>query len=303
MLRQLFIGGRRREAGVWIERFGCRVARASERWLPPSLAMPLIAHSERRWGEPELRLLPLLTSPIRVAIDVGAADGVYTYFLCRHAQECYAFEPNPSSASRLRQYLPEVQLHACALSDHPGELELRVPSVAGLVLNGWGTVDVANTFASLPHHKIAHFRVPCAPLDSFQLLNVGFIKIDVEGHEISVLRGARETLRSCRPNLLVEAEDRHRAGAVADVCRFLAELNYRGWFLNEGLLLPIECLRASDVVTTRYINNIIFIPVEQCAPGTELYEQLLRRRPLQPRILPRQSGLRRTIDHHRYELS
>jgi FkbM family methyltransferase len=266
-LPRSLVGARLAKARACIERFAHRAAWGSDRWLPPAVAMHLIARSERRWGESELRLLPLLVSRNQLALDVGAADGVYTYFLRRHALDCHAFEANPSSASRLGRRLPGVKLHACALSDHHGELELRVPLVAGVALSGWGTVEPANRFAALPDHEIASWRVQCAPLDSFQLRDVGFIKIDVEGHELSVLQGARETLERCRPNILVEAEDRHRPGAVAEVCRFLTAFAYRGWFFDRWSLIPVERLYATDSAPTRYINNVIFLPRERSAPG------------------------------------
>ena len=59
-------------------------------------------------------------------------------------------------------------------------------------------------------------RVPLRTLDSYNLSNIGFIKIDVEGHELDVLRGAEVTLRRDQPNLLIEIENRHaptRCGA------------------------------------------------------------------------------------------
>ena len=49
-----------------------------------------------RFGEPEIRLLRYLVDPMRAALDIGAAEGVYAFFLQRLAQRCIAFEPNPS---------------------------------------------------------------------------------------------------------------------------------------------------------------------------------------------------------------
>jgi len=48
------------------------------------------------FGEPEIRLLRYLVDPMRAAIDIGAAEGVYSFFLQRLALRCIAFEPNPS---------------------------------------------------------------------------------------------------------------------------------------------------------------------------------------------------------------
>ena len=63
--------------------------------------------------------------------------------------------------------------------------------------------------------------VPTYRLDSLSIDNVGFMKIDVEGHEESVIIGAEQTIRRCRPILLIEAENRHREGAVQKITRRL----------------------------------------------------------------------------------
>ncbi|HUZ11388.1 MAG TPA: FkbM family methyltransferase [Caulobacteraceae bacterium] len=59
--------------------------------------------------------------------------------------------------------------------------------------------------------------VPVARLDDFQLPPIGFIKIDVEGHEEAVLQGARETIGRNRPALMIEIEERHNRGAIERV--------------------------------------------------------------------------------------
>ena len=241
--------------------------------MPPALAMHIIAHAERRWGELELRMLPSLVRRDEAAVDVGAADGVYSYFLTRLALECHSFEANPSSASLIRRRVPRAHVHACALSDHHGELRLRTPVVTGIPYHGWATVEPANTFAGLPPHEVVSVRVPCATLDSFGLGEVGFLKIDVEGHELEVLRGASRTLRSKRPNLLVEAEDRHRAGAVCQVHGFLASFGYHGWFLDGGVLRPlgdVEDQSGGSSSAGRYINNYIFVSEDRYAADEAL---------------------------------
>jgi FkbM family methyltransferase len=247
-------------ASLTPRRVSARLARLSQAVLPRPLAMRLIAHHERRWGEPELRLLRHLVPHDAVAVDVGAAEGVYSWFLVRYARECHAFEAHPESAAAIRGRVPRARIHGCALSDRAGELELRIPIVAGIPYFGWATTQPTNRFPALPDHEIMVIRVPCAPLDSFGLENVGFMKIDVEGHELAVLSGAIGTLRASRPNLLIEAEDRHRPDALRLVRDFLTPLGYEGFFLHGKRLIPVDQLGKADVdLCTRYVNNFVFM--------------------------------------------
>ncbi len=103
---------------------------------------------------------------------------------------------------------------------------------------------------------------------------VGFIKVDVEGHELDVLRGAEATLRRDRPALLVESEERHRPGAVAAVHGFLGSLGYHGFMVDDGRLVSLggfDPSRDQNVPNDRlmdlnaghyegrYVNNFFFV--------------------------------------------
>jgi hypothetical protein len=83
-------------------------------------------------------------------------------------------------------------------------------------------------------------EVACKPLDYYGLEDVGFLKIDVEGHELAVLRGATETISRSYPSILVEAEDRHRPGTVADVCEYLSLFGYGRMILRNGQLVELQ---------------------------------------------------------------
>jgi hypothetical protein len=68
--------------------------------------------------------------------------------------------------------------------------------------------------------------VPMRCLDGFGLTDLTAVKLDAEGAEYEVLRGARETLLRCRPVLSVEIEERHRPGSTWAVPAFLDALGY-----------------------------------------------------------------------------
>ena len=62
--------------------------------------------------------------------------------------------------------------------------------------------------------------------------NIGFIKIDVEGHEENVLMGATEIIKKNRPILLVEIEQKHTRKNVEETINFINSLGYKSYFLS-----------------------------------------------------------------------
>jgi FkbM family methyltransferase len=207
--------------------------------------------------EPELALLPGLCDRHRLAIDVGANIGIYAHALRPLARQVWAFEPNPALCRLLRRTFGlSVRIEQVALSDAPATRDLFVP-----VHHGRATIETR-----LP--GAASVAVTTRRLDDYDVPPVGFIKIDVEGHEGAVLRGASGVLARDRPNVLVEVEERHREGAVADVRRLLEGLGYAGFFLDGSGLVPIadfdpgvhqDARRAAGLGHAKgYINNFIF---------------------------------------------
>lgn len=202
------------------------IGRRAERLLPAPAVMPVLALAQWLNGEPELRRLRHMVPRNRLALDIGAADGIWSWSLQRRARAVIAFEPNPASADRARRRCPGVTLYPVALSNEDGEAELRIPVVNGLLLSGWATIEPKNVHRDLALQATCTIRVPKRRLDSFRLHDVGFIKIDVEGHELAVVEGAVETIRRNSPVILVEVEDRHRPCAVASVRATFKALRY-----------------------------------------------------------------------------
>ena len=228
-----------------------------------------------RHGEVELHLLEFLCRRDQDAIDVGANDGCYVHYLRRHARQVIAFEPMPSLARMLRRkFRRGVVVESMALSDTAGTVSLRMPVVDGVVVTGCSTVSSAAS-ATYPAHRA--IEVPMDRLDSVYGGEVGFIKIDVEGHEQAVLDGAIETIRRCRPRMLVEVDERLAPGGLARAKAYFRDLGYRGYYVEAGRLEPIERFSTErlqnpanlpDLTASlqqrerfgRYIYNFIFLP-------------------------------------------
>ena len=177
------------------------------------------------WGKyPELGILRYVVDGGRTSLDVGANLGLYTYFLARYSAHVYAFEPNPFPLRVLSRVADRnVTVLQMALSERGGEIDLVVPKGR----RGWSNngAAVGRKFRG----RTATVRVPCGRIDDLDLSagppGVGFIKIDVEGHELQVLRGAEATLRRDRPKLLIENEIAHVGGGVDAVFAMMAALD------------------------------------------------------------------------------
>lgn len=189
-----------------------------------------------------------------------------------HARLCHAFEPNPDYAWVYRRVLGGVILQPFALSDRAGRARFHIPVVGDVAYAGWGTLENPAVFAG---HETREFEVELRRLDDLGLDPVGLIKIDVEGHELAVLRGGLETLRRDRPAILVEAEERHRAGVLSELFALMAAEGYRGCFLLDGRLAPLAEFDAQRhqavepdgsiggrVSSLHYIRNFLFLGSE-----------------------------------------
>lgn len=232
--------------------------------IPPRLYYGLRAKREYRRGEAELRILPFLVDPTRMAVDAGANKGVYTYWLERFSAHVHAYEPNPKMFGVLKRGVgAKATVHFAALSDQAGEFALRIPKTA--------KGRYSNQGASLNHDKVGdsygEVVVQTRRLDDEGLDDVGFIKIDVEGHEMAVLDGALETIKRCRPTLLIEMEQQHTGRPIAIDLKRVTDLGYRMLFLQRGVLtsgarFDAEAHHTNAASAEDYVFNFIFVPEE-----------------------------------------
>ena len=233
-----------------------------KRHVPPALLIHARAWDHYLFGAPEIRLLHRLCQSGRNSIDVGANTGIYTYFMRRHSAHVYAYEPNPELARQLSVTFDErVTVVPSALSSEAGTATLAYPVDQGVEMHG--LASLSQDFADA--EAVRHFEVAVRRLDDEGYDNVGFIKIDVEQHEREVLAGGMGLIAAERPNLLVEVTPLLYGETLMEVFAPLMELGYKGFFLFDGALVPLErhdpaVHNSSDNVGRRgcYVGNVMF---------------------------------------------
>lgn len=195
--------------------------------------------------QPHRHLLPVLEPYIPadgVVLDVGAHAGQYTRLFKQLAPrgQVYAFEPAAYARALLRRVvrlrrLQGVEIIAAGLSDAPGALSLTTPiKPKGDVGYGLAHLGAETRFA-----EVWQETVPLTTIDTFaaerKLERLDYIKADIEGWEMRMLAGARETLARLRPAIQIEliADFLARAGDTArDVFDLLLPLGYRALALG-----------------------------------------------------------------------
>jgi FkbM family methyltransferase len=233
--------------------------------LPRRYELPLRYHYRRIRGRLE-RELPLIREMMqggKTAVDVGANYGLYTYMLARVCRRVEAFEPIPRCAAVIRAYgAANVGVHEVALSSAAGTRTLHIPLDRGAPNRESATLQEQQVTGGTA------LQIEALTLDEFGYSGVSFVKIDVEGHELEVLRGGEATIRRERPVLLVEVEQRHLRIPMQRVFEFVTGLGYRGWFMDGGALRPLAEFRyevhqepyLANVLSGLYVNNFVFLP-------------------------------------------
>jgi FkbM family methyltransferase len=203
------------------------------------------------WETEEQDVMRRLVRPGDTVFDIGAHIGLHTVLLSEligPAGLLHAFEPNRGKAAALARTmaaLPNATLHQWALGDVSAARSLFIPedeSMASLAdwthVRGRGAVRAEDCY------------VRC--LDDLKLPAPDFIKCDVEGHELAVLRGAEATLNQAHaPIVFYEANEDAARGfgmdvsAATDFLRSLPRAQYSIFTISgEPLRQPVATLMA-----------------------------------------------------------
>lgn len=161
----------------------------------------LYAYGE--WGGEEASVIAdLAVSSGGLSLDVGANIGFMSMAMLAAGCSVVAFEPQPALYELLTDNTSswdsstEVMCSPFALSDFNGKSTM--PRIRYGEKGNYGALALGQ------RSELGVIEVECRTLDSLEISPVGFIKIDVEGHELNVLRGARATIMRDRPIMYIE---------------------------------------------------------------------------------------------------
>ncbi len=146
-------------------------------------------------------LLSRLCEPDKVFMDVGAHIGSVTAAVLHHSPgiSVIAVEAVPEKAEWLKHKFPMVEVHHCAVGSEPGEVEFQID----LTRPGFSSLATA----AKSRNEVRTIRVVMHRLDGLYAGKkpVGVIKIDVEGMELAVIRGASALIARDRPVIYFES--------------------------------------------------------------------------------------------------
>lgn len=205
----------------------------------------------------DLPILRRLIPRDGVVIDVGAHAGQYTKLFAKLADRGFVYAVEPGSYARLilriailANRLRNVAILPAALGERAGMTTLRMP-VKHSGAYGFGLSHLGET--NRPEPMVSEL-VPLVTLDDVvaaaQLPRLDFIKADIEGWEIPMIRGGSASLRRFKPVLFLEMTEQTfaRAGeTLASAWRALEELEYRAHVARGDALVAIEAPQEGDI--------------------------------------------------------
>jgi len=218
--------------------------------------------------EPEIELFTKLLSKNSFVIDVGANRGTYSFPIIRRIRKrgfLFLFEPIPE----LYEYLntgfasyKNVKIFPLACSDKNETREISIPTSEGNL--GFGSASFVNK-----HIDFQSKSIECVRIDDLEIAKLNFIKIDVEGFEFLVLKGALKTIENNRPVILAEIDFNMGNTYFMQLTRMIQKLDYRVFALTGGQFLPVNLTEFDshelNFHSNGYRNNFFLIPAEQIA--------------------------------------
>ena len=241
--------------------------------LPRGSRMTWSVAATGHWDRHVIELLTRYIEPETLALDIGASLGLWTVPLGRAARlrrgRLWCFEPNPENVPWLEANIDRndlravAEVHPVALGSHTGNARL------GYREHGGGNGALLDVDAD------DSVTVPLARIDDFDFpQRVSFVKMDVEGFELEVLRGAHALIARDRPTIFGEFNATWMRLRGEDLAAGLATITMLGYEVFELEERRTVGWRSKDQVTLRRLaqpllsssENLLLVPAERCDP-------------------------------------
>ena len=197
-------------------------------------------------------------------LDIGANAGIYSYHFRNKMKKIVAFEPVKEILISLENLKSRnIEIHNCALSNKNDYLEIHIP------VDKYGNKISYTASLEARSENTVKRRIEVKKLDDFNYQDISLIKIDVEGHELEVLKGGYETIKKFKPPLVIEIEQRHLAYDMSKTLDYIKCIGYEIFFINNSDLCSISKFSydkhqkpyLDNVMDKNYINNFVCMPI------------------------------------------
>lgn len=244
------------------------------KFVPFKLYYKYRAHKYAKKSSPELNLIKYFCEKQKISLDVGANLGLFTYFLQKYSHEVFAFEPNPYPLRYLYSLVGNnTSILPIAVGSRDQTIELNIPKNR----KGWSSNGAS--LKKIDINSGIKLKVICRKIDSLSFENVGLIKIDVEGFEIDVLKGAVRTINEQKPNMIIENEIIHQKNPM-ELLKLIIGFGYQVYFPTVNIKLKkIDnnfdfniAQKNPELKNTTYLQNFICIHRDNIAKYNDLIE-------------------------------
>jgi FkbM family methyltransferase len=228
-------------------RWGTMAAFKTDSYITPALHL---------YGDSTLNEILLALECIKpgdIVADVGANIGSFALPIAQRVGPkgfVHAFEPQHLAAMACNANLlingvgEWCAVSNCALGDAQGMATIPLPDPRKK--NNFGGARINDTSNVAGMTSTGSIEIPILPLDSIPFERLNFLKIDTEGHDAAVLRGARNTIMQHKPIIFCESLSEH---ADAELRGLLDSFGYRGWMV---------CTPLYSSMNARMVSHNIF---------------------------------------------
>lgn len=239
---------------------------------PPSFSFAI----SYKWHDLGIRKLETLLNdcyPLDYCyIDIGANHGIRSIYSLSQGRYSYLFEPNAQLNNFILDFFrlnsfEEFKLENLCLSDTTGTMNFYLSPSSYL-----SSLDKENAMNDNEKGEVKEVKVEVTKLDNyFENIDtkIAIIKIDVEGHEYEVLKGAENLLERYGPDLIVEILPDSKK--KMEIYRLMKNHLYKSYAItNRNRLRLIEYKNENDFNNTHFANNYFFTKNEKCISGVTI---------------------------------